>query len=205
MQILINTEAIEVNASNVSNLSQLIRLLETTTLEPKNTFITSIKLNNEILNDQEEIDFGEYPIEKIQSLQIFASSPRQLVLDGLQLAQTILPEMHKLITQILAYFENDQSDLAYQEFQVITDGLTWFSTIFHGIEEHFLDDLTQKSLIDHVFIVNGKKLSKIFEDLVNSQENSDETLFLDLVEYDLQECIGQLSENHQNFLDQLEL
>lgn len=203
MQILINTEAIQVNTDNISNLSQLIQLLETTTLEPKNTFITSIKLNDELLNDQEELDFAEFPVEKIQSLQLFASSPRQLVLDGLQLAETILPEMHKLISQILAYFEKGQSDTAYREFQVITDGLTWFSTIFHGINEHFISDLKQKSLDEHTFYISGKKLSIIFENLVDSQENSDETLFLDLLEYDLQECIALLSNELTSFLDKI--
>ncbi|MCO4783042.1 MAG: hypothetical protein KC646_12025 [Candidatus Cloacimonetes bacterium] len=200
MQILINTEVIDIDTDNINNFSQLIQALETNTLEPNNNFITSIKLNDQILNDQEELDYADFPISKINNLQLFASSPKQLVLDGLVLAETILPEMHTIIAQILVCFEQGQISKAYKEFQVITDGLTWFSTIFHGLTEHFSDDLMDKCLREHAFMTNGNKLSNIFETLIQSQENSDETLFKDLLEYDLLETIGLLCENHKNFL-----
>ncbi|PCJ21302.1 MAG: hypothetical protein COB02_01580 [Candidatus Cloacimonadota bacterium] len=199
MQIFINNESIEVDTNNLINLSQLIQKVETSTLEPKQNFLTSIKLNNKLLDDQEEIDFAEYPIEKINNLELFASSPKDLIYDGLQLANTILPEMHKLISTILEYFEQNKTSEAYQEFQVITDGLMWFTTIFNGIEEHLLDNLKEKELTQHPFILNGNKLSGVFKTLIESQENSDQTLFLDLLEYDLLECIGLLSNSCNDF------
>ncbi|MCJ8346253.1 hypothetical protein MJH12_11980, partial [bacterium] len=163
MQIYVNNEELEINTLNLINLSQLIQQVELSTLEPKKIFLTSIKLNDHLLNDQEEEDYGDYPIAKINSLHLYASSPKELVLDGLQLASSILPEMHQLIATILEYFEEGNQSKAYQEFQVITDGLMWFSTIFHGIEDHLSEEIHAKSLHDHPFYKNGQKLSNIFK------------------------------------------
>lgn len=194
MEIYLNENQLEVNIDHLSNFGQLIQKVERDFLNPSGEVLTQIKLNHELLDESAERDNQELPLDRVNLLQLYSATPANLVLEALEDAPVILSEMTVVIDEILAAFGDSQDSKGYQDFIVITDGLTWYTTIYSKALVLFRDEITSLKLEDAPFFTESQKLSKTIEDILDCQNMNDRTTFLDLLEYELKPTLSKLAE-----------
>ena len=131
--------------------------------------------------------------DRINVLHLYSATPAALILEALEDAPVILSEMTVVIDEILTAFENAEDSKGYQDFIIITDGLTWYMTIYSKAVVFFSNEITRLKLQDDPFLTESQKLSKTIEDILDCQNSNDRTTFLDLLEYELKPTLGNLA------------
>ena len=203
MEIYINAERAQLDVADLLNFGQLIQKIEAEVLSPKGEVLTQIQLNDRDLDEAAELDHQNLPLSRIQKLVIKSTTPTMLVLEALGDAPTILSEMVKVLDEVLASFEDSQDSQGYQEFVIVTDGLSWFTTIYSRSMAIFQDLILQQGLHEAQFILESQKLSKTIEEILDCQSSKDRTTFLDLLEYELKPSLEVLSKEVVTFREAL--
>jgi|GEM_PF-1100829 hypothetical protein len=203
MEIYINAERAQLDVADLLNFGQLIQKIETDVLGPRGEVLTQIQLNDRDLDEAAELDHQNLPLSRIQKLIIKSTTPTMLVLEALGDAPTILSEMVKVLDEVLGSFEDSQDSKGYQEFVIVTDGLSWFTTIYSRSMAIFQDLILQQDLHQSPFILESQKLSKTIEEILDCQSSKDRTTFLDLLEYELKPSLEVLSREVVTFREAL--
>ena len=193
MEIYLNENRLEITTGDLSNFGQLIQKIERDFLEAGGEVLTQIKLNDQLLDEETEKDNSGLPLDRINVLHLYSATPAALILEALEDAPVILSEMTVVIDEILTAFENAEDSKGYQDFIIITDGLTWYMTIYSKAVVFFSNEITRLKLQDDPFLTESQKLSKTIEDILNCQNSNDRTTFLDLLEYELKPTLGNLA------------
>ena len=203
MEIYINAERAQLDVADLLNFGQLIQKIETDVLGPRGEVLTQIQLNDRDLDEAAELDHQKLPLSRIQKLIIKSTTPTMLVLEALGDAPTILSEMVKVLDEVLGSFEDSQDSKGYQEFVIVTDGLSWFTTIYSRSMAIFQDLILQQDLHQSPFILESQKLSKTIEEILDCQSSKDRTTFLDLLEYEMKPSLEVLSREVVTFREAL--
>jgi hypothetical protein len=203
MEIYINEKPINVEASNLLTFAQLLQKIETDLLQPVGEVLTHIQLNDRDLDESAEADNQGLPIARVQSLKLRTATPQSLILEGLQDAPDILSEVHKILGEVLKAFSQSNDSKGYQEFVVVTDGLSWFNTIYTNALALFQETILKNNLQQSVFVQESQKLSDILNQILECQNSGDRTTLVDLLEYELQPVLKCLAEEVESFRETL--
>lgn len=193
MEIYINEERLQLDVADLLNFGQLVQKIETEVLGARGEVLTQIQLNDQNLDEAAELDHQNLPLSRINKLVILSASPSDLVLEAMADAPTILTEMVRVLEEVLEAFERSEDSKGYQDFIIITDGLTWFTTIYTRAMAIFQDAILKASLHQSPFILESQKLSKTIEEILDCQSTKDRTTFLDLLEYELKPSLQTLA------------
>ncbi len=203
MEIQINEKPVKVEVTNLLNFAQLLQKIETDLLQPIGEVLTHIQLNDRDLDETGEADNQGLPIARVQSLKLRTATPQSLILEGLQDAPDILSEILKVLQGVLEAFSKSDDSKGYQEFVVVTDGLSWFSTIYTNALALFQEIILKNNLQQSVFVQESQKLSDILNQILECQNAGDRTTLVDLLEYELQPALKLLAKEAGPFRDTL--
>jgi len=204
MNVTINEESIEVSLDSIQNFSQLIHHLETVVLAQRGEVLTHLELNGEELDDQKEADYANLPVTRIMSVKLRSSSPRTLVLQGLQDCEAVMTEIVKSVNNCLQHFESSEDKQAFDQFVIVTDGIEWFSTIFNGCITHFQAELESGIFNESKFIQAANSLSPTLEQILQAYNDGDMTSFTDIIEYELRSTLETIRDGSGEFYKTLE-
>lgn len=201
--IEINQENLEVDPSQYSTFRELVHAIESKHLDPKGEVITAIFLNGAELEEQEEADQAQLPIDRVRSLKMRTSNKEELALQALRDAVQILPEISKVLNSCLQHFEDSANVKGMHDFVTIADGLNWFSSVYHGTETIFRDKIKSSGLGSSQFLEASRRLSRLVQELLHSQQRSDMTTFRDILEYELGPLLKDIIAGLPSFLEGL--
>lgn len=204
MQVHLNEKQIEVDTQGLQSFGQLIQKIEKQILEPDGSVITALHLNGRELDAQGEVDHATFPLDRVESLNIRASNKQELALQALSDAIHILPELSLVVDECLQKFDEQSENAGMQVFVTVADGLSWLSTVSHGAETIFQDQIQGSGIEDCAFLSSSRKLQNIARELLNAQQHSDYTTFRDLLEYELKPALNEIAEGIPEFCQSIQ-
>lgn len=203
LKIEINQAYLEIDPNPFKNFRELVAHLERDLLEPKGEVITALFLNGVELEEQDEKDQNNLPVDRVKSLKLRTSNKEELALQALQDAVKILPEIQAVLKSSLAHFENNSESKGMADFVTVTDGLNWFSSVYHGTEVVFRERIKIRQINSMPFLESSRRLSKLVQELVLAQQRSDLTTFRDILEYELGPLLKEILDGLPEFLQAL--
>jgi len=203
LKIEINQAYLEVDPNLFKNFRELVVHLERDLLEPKGEVITALFLNGVELEEQDEKDQNNLPVDRVKSLKLRTSNKEELALQALQDAVKILPEIQAVLKSSLTHFENNSESKGMADFVTVTDGLNWFSSVYHGTEVVFRERIKIRQINSMPFLESSRRLSKLVQELVLAQQRSDLTTFRDILEYELGPLLKEILDGLPEFLQAL--
>jgi hypothetical protein len=201
MELILNQQKIELDTTGIDVFSNLIRKIEVELLEPHGEVLTLIQLNGQELDEQQERNFQNFPIAHISKIEVCSRNTKELTLEGLQDAFSIIPQINKQIDLVVDTISSDAGKIQFNELLVVIDGLSWFFTITESARTFFKPKFAQ--LREHLVLNNLSQLSAALPELERAYAEQDSTILCDLLEYEIKENLENILINLPSFIDEL--
>jgi len=202
MDFSINDQKIEIK-DGLNKFKELIQWVEQELLQKDGKVLTQIKVNGTEIDEQTEQEIKEAPLSSIDSVEVQAETPQNLVLQGLMDADAMLPEILSNLDVCIEKVQNQEQEQAVESFVKVTDGLSWFSTIYSGAASVFQEKIVAMQLDTHEFVMNSSRLNEILNDILDAYNSQDNVAFADLLEFELKETLESLRDCVKDFRDKL--
>lgn len=202
MDFSINDQKIEIK-DGLNKFQELIQWVEQELLQKDGKVLTQIKVNGTEIDEQTEQEIKEAPLSSIDSVEVQAETPQNLVLQGLMDADAMLPEILSNLDVCIEKVQNQEQEQAVEAFVKVTDGLSWFSTIYSGAASVFQEKIVAMQLDTHEFVMNSSRLNEILNDILDAYNSQDNVAFADLLEFELKETLESLRDCVKDFRDKL--
>ena len=200
MEILVNRKKVNIDLNGIHTLQELVKTIEDNILSQSGHVLTQIEVNQVSLNDEQEVEYAQFPINQIEQLSIESCPPQQLVLSGLEDSLQMLPQIIETLENCVAKLSEDAINEAMDEFIVATDGIQWFTTIINGSISVYGNNINEEG----AFIVSSIRLSEILNEILEAHSNSDLNAFSDLIEYELKPILEEMLKQIPPYLEELQ-
>jgi len=202
MDFSINDQKIEIK-EGLNKFQELIQWVEQELLQKDGKVLTQIKVNGTEIDEYTEEEIKEAPLSSIDSVEVQAETPQNLVLQGLLDADSMLPEILSNLDVCIEKVQNQEKEEAVAAFVKVTDGLSWFSTIYSGAASVFQEKIVALQLDTHEFVLNSSRLNEILNDILDAYNSQDNVAFADLLEFELKEILESLRDCVKDFREKL--
>lgn len=202
MDFSINDQKIEIK-EGLNKFQELIQWVEQELLQEDGKVLTQIKVNGTEIDEYTEEEIKEAPLSSIDSVEVQAETPQNLVLQGLLDADSMLPEILSNLDVCIEKVQNQEKEEAVAAFVKVTDGLSWFSTIYSGAASVFQEKIVALQLDTHEFVLNSSRLNEILNDILDAYNSQDNVAFADLLEFELKEILESLRDCVKDFREKL--
>ena len=179
MKIFINEQELNKDFSSY----EIPQILEIVKSDLKNEIIKKIILNEVEINQRY---LKESLVEKkgINKLKFITQKTDQLILETLDEIDSYLPRLKKGCLDAAELYRNGQIEKGNQKYQLILDGLSWYTNSIFNIV-NLLDNNDFKEQVNY----NLLSLNEFLDELKTAQENEDNILIADILEYEIIEFI----------------
>jgi len=202
MDFSINDQKIKIK-EGLNKFQELIQWVEQELLQKDGKVLTQIKVNGTEIDEYTEEEIKEAPLSSIDSVEVQAETPQNLVLQGLLDADSMLPEILSNLDVCIEKVQNQEKEEAVAAFVKVTDGLSWFSTIYSGAASVFQEKIVALQLDTHEFVLNSSRLNEILNDILDAYNSQDNVAFADLLEFELKEILESLRDCVKDFREKL--
>ncbi len=149
-------------------------------------YVNDVEVNLKYLTD------SLIEADDIKSLKINTKKVTTLINNTLQEIDNYLPVLKNGCLDAADLFRNNDFEEANQKYQLILDGIDWYTgTITHII--NLLDFENEKKDFENYIILLNDTLSEI----INAYENKDNILVADILEYELTEIIENFIQKNE--------
>lgn len=152
----------------------------------KNEVLAEIQVNNVVVNEK-YLEEDLFKKDEINNLNFITKKTETLIKETVDEASEYLPKLKKGIDDTVLHFRNGEEKKAHDKFQLIIDGIEWYTDAVIKITS-LLDDQDlydkAKSLIEEV--------NKPLSDLMIAYNKKDYVLIGDILEYEIIEKVNHL-------------
>ncbi len=185
MKLFINEELQETPAYDNKSLREIILLIEKDRI-PKSEVITTIKLNGVILSMEDEKNIAaNYPVEKIESLELLSANPNDLMLEGLGDARDVLTNLVEHIAAVIDLLRQGDINKGSEKFQSCLGIMQWFNELLGYTTKFAKIDYSHITWQEDRSVAElNLKLLNIYGDITEAQRNNDWISLSDILEYE---------------------
>ena len=161
----------------------------------KGQVICEVRANELLLTEEEERKFSGTPLAQLNSLEIQAATPQELLDGALESCREYFEQMTKVFERVADQFRSEDTHKAQQSFQKAIKGADWFVqllTHYKVVHENLRGPVAMS------WKAAEFKLLSILNQVLDASERKDFVLLADLLEYEVINCFNQWQELLQN-------
>lgn len=187
MKLLVDNKEKKYKLNN-EKLSDILNLIQSELDERiiEKIFINEVEVNQEYLTD----DLIE--IDDIKELKIETKTIDSLISDTLDEIKVYLPKLKNGCIDAADLFRNNELKEANDKFQLILNGIEWYTKTISRILTLLEDDELKDQLENELILMNTT-----LKELIDAHENEDIVLVADILEYELIEFIDRFIEKNK--------
>ena len=172
MRVFIDDKEVELGTVEATeDIASIIKSFEEKILKEGKVF-TQIKINNEIINDDNRDKFLSLNVSNINEISFKTANPRKLAIEALNELSKYLPKLREGALSVSSLISVGEYEKAYSLFSKVIEGINWFVKLMKTIPP-----VTGVKFSDIVY--KGENVSVLFEnfegimrDLLNAFETT---------------------------------
>lgn len=184
MKITIDGVEVILAGEDISDFGSLMKRLETEHLPPGRV-ITTLKLNDELLNEDQEIAFGVSPVSDIESIEIETSRAKDLAIESLMDYQDYLPKLSEQFERCAKEFRGGDRQKAFRLFSSSIEFISAFLDILDHVRRVFLIDYAKIQCGDKTMMDLNLRMHELAKEILETSESTDWTHLADLLDFEL--------------------
>ena len=184
MKITVDGVELVLAGDEPENFKSLINHVEKEHIPPGRV-ITTLKLNDEFLSEDQEVAFGAKPLSDIETLEIETSIANQLATETLMDYQDYLPKLSEQFERCAKEFRGGDRLKAFRLFSSSVEFISAFINILDHIRHVFLIDYSKIQCGDKTMMDLNLRMNELANEILESSEKADWTHLADLLDYEL--------------------
>ncbi|MBF0551815.1 MAG: hypothetical protein HQK60_14930 [Deltaproteobacteria bacterium] len=185
MRLMLNGEELIVEGlNNDATLGDMIKVVETRFL-PKGHVITIIKVHDDEISHEAEMDLMPESLAGIRSLEISSADPMMLAAEGIKDAQEYIKKLIGGVGEALSFFRTMSVQDGGRILVKIVEGLNWFTQIVSRSEPYLHIDYASYHYQGKTLAQHFGTLRQTIIQMSEAQARNDWVLLADLLEYEL--------------------
>ncbi|MBF0509745.1 MAG: hypothetical protein HQK57_12585 [Deltaproteobacteria bacterium] len=185
MRLMLNGEELIVEGlNNDATLGDVIKVVETRFL-PKGHVITIIKVNDDEISHEAEMELMPESLSGIRSLEISSADPMMLAAEGIKDAQDYIKKLITGVGEALSHYRTMNIQDGGRILIKIVEGLNWFTQIVSRSEPYLHIDYASYHYQGKTLAQQFGTLHQTIMQMSEAQSRNDWVLLADLLEYEL--------------------
>ncbi len=190
MEIVLDTQKIELEESQVNNLEEVLLNLMTDKIKPNKT-ITAVKLNGDLYSEKVPHDAAKIMTSEIKKLEVETMSTEEvawhfLIKSGEHLDQII--ENAQWVSELFRIADAKEANEQYAGF---VESLRHFLKMVNEVKSILNYNFLKISFQDGSIETKVEKLSALMDQMIRVQEEEDWVMLADFIEYELVPLLGE--------------
>ena len=190
MEIVLDTQKIELEESQVNNLEEVLLNLMTDKIKPNKT-ITAVKLNGDLYSEKVPHDAAKIMTSEIKKLEVETMSTEEVAWHFLIKSGEHLDQIVENTQWVSELFRIADAKEANEQYAGFVESLRHFLKMVNEVKSILNYNFLKISFQDGSIETKVEKLSALMDQMIRVQEEEDWVMLADFIEYELVPLLGE--------------